>query len=127
MAQTPQPTLLNLSLESRFHRSIGTFHFVDYFLCYHALTHIFIFSNDMRGGDLVKIQATVTNRYTRDRVDFYYAADATNPQWVFITTAAPTAFYPLRDAEVLLPRTNPDITFTLPKCLDPAGCKQAIR
>ena len=68
MAQTPQPTLLNLSLESRFHRSIGTFHFVDYFLCYHALTHIFIFSNDMRGGDLVKIQATVTNHKPQNTI-----------------------------------------------------------
>jgi hypothetical protein len=81
----------------------------------------------MRGGDVVKIQASVINRWTRDRVDFYYAADATNPQWVFITTAAPTATYPLSDANISLPRTNPDITYTLPKCLDPAGCKQAVR
>jgi hypothetical protein len=41
MAQTPPPTLLNLSLESRFHLLMGTFpHFVGYFFCYHELTHI---------------------------------------------------------------------------------------
>jgi hypothetical protein len=45
--------------------------------------------NDLRGGTPVKIKATVIsgeNGFFRDRVDFYYAEDASNPDWIFITT-----------------------------------------
>ena len=45
--------------------------------------------DDLRGGTPVKIEATVIsgeNGFFRDRVDFYYAEDASNPDWIFITT-----------------------------------------
>ena len=80
--------------------------------------------SDMRGGDLVKIQATVIAYSKQDRVDFYFAADANAPDWKLITIVAPVA----DESNVTVPYTTfPDITYTLPKCLTGSGCKQAVR
>ena len=79
---------------------------------------------DMRGGDLVKIQATVIAYSKQDRVDFYFAADASAPDWKLITIVAPVA----GESNVTVPYTTfPDITYTLPKCSTESGCKQAVR
>ena len=80
--------------------------------------------SDMRGGDLVKIQATVIAYSKQDRVDFYYAADASAPDWNLITIVGPVA----GESNVTVPYTIfPDITYTLPKCSTESGCKQAVR
>lgn len=80
--------------------------------------------NDLRGGDLVKIQATVKAYSKQDRVDYYFAADATSPQWKLITIVAPLA----GESNVTVPYSAyPDVTFTLPKCSSESGCKQAVR
>ena len=83
-------------------------------------------SNDLRGGTPVKIKATVIsgeNGFLRDRVDFYYAEDASNPDWIFITTVTPVR----GEHIVALPRQTSfatEIRYTLPKCSAAAGCKQ---
>lgn len=80
--------------------------------------------NDLRGGNVVKIQATVVANSVRDRVDYYFAANADAPDWKLITIAAPL----VGEQTVELPYTTyPDITYTLPKCTSESGCKQAIR
>ena len=83
---------------------------------------------DLRGGEVVKIQATVISRSKQDRVDFYYASNATSPVWTFITSVAPLATSPPSEIRVTLPNARfPDITYTLPKCVSASGCKQAVR
>jgi leucyl aminopeptidase len=80
--------------------------------------------SDLRGGNLVKIEATVNAYSKKDRVDFYFAANATSPNWKFITAALPLA----GESIITLPYTNfTGITYTLPKCSSESGCKQAIR
>jgi hypothetical protein len=84
--------------------------------------------DELRGGNVAKIQATVISRSRKDRVDFYFASDATSPVWKFITTVTPLETLPPREMEVTLPYTRfPDITYTLPKCVAASGCKQAVR
>eukprot|EP00804_Cyclotella_cryptica_P019739 CCRYP_009662-RC/>CCRYP_009662-RC protein AED:0.09 eAED:0.09 QI:0/0.95/0.95/1/0.95/0.95/22/166/2740 len=84
--------------------------------------------DDLRGGFDAKIQATVISRSRKDRVDFYFASDASSPVWQFITTVNPLETVPPREMEVTLPYTRfPDITYTLPKCVAASGCKQAVR
>ena len=79
---------------------------------------------DLRGGDLVKIEATIVSFAKLDRVDFYYTPNATAPEWKFITTASPVT----GEANVQLPYTRfPDVSFTLPTCLSASGCQQAVR
>ena len=82
--------------------------------------------NDLRGGDIVRIQATVHASSVRDRVDFYFSANANtmNPNWHFITTVSPV----LGVSNVTVPySTYPDVTYSLPKCSSESGCKQAVR
>ncbi|KAL3805312.1 hypothetical protein HJC23_009019 [Cyclotella cryptica] len=80
--------------------------------------------DDLRGGDLVKIQATVISFSVQDRVDFYYASNTTSPDWTLIAIVAPI----VGETDITLPYQRfPDITYTLPKCLSSTGCKQAIR
>lgn len=79
---------------------------------------------DLRGDTLVNIRATVNSPDIRSRVDFWYTADASNPDWIHITTVAP-----VRDAtnalEVSLPRiSSTEIRYTLPKCTSESGCRQ---
>ena len=78
---------------------------------------------DLRGDTLVNIRATVRSPDIRSRVDFWYTADASNPDWIHITTVAP-----VRDTdalEVSLPRmSSPEIRYTLPKCTSESGCRQ---
>eukprot|EP00804_Cyclotella_cryptica_P019763 CCRYP_009664-RA/>CCRYP_009664-RA protein AED:0.11 eAED:0.11 QI:135/1/0.94/1/1/1/17/0/2177 len=84
--------------------------------------------DDLRGGFDAKINATVISRSRKDRVDFYFASDASSPVWQFITTVNPLETVPPREMEVTLPYTRfPDITYTLPKCVAASGCKQAVR
>ncbi len=84
--------------------------------------------DELRGGIDAKIQATVISRSRKDRVDFYFASDASSPVWKFITTVAPLETVPPREMEVTLPYTRfPNITYTLPKCVAASGCKQAVR
>ena len=79
---------------------------------------------DLRGGDNVKIQATVISFHKQDRVDFYYTSNVTSPNWIYITTAAPK----VGESILTVPYKNyPDIMFTLPKCLSPSGCRHAVR
>ena len=74
-----------------------------------------------RGGELVKIKATVIAYNTADQVDFYYTSDAANPNWVFITTVNAKA----GSHNVTVPFPDyPDISYTLPKCSNSAGCQQ---
>ena len=83
---------------------------------------------ELRGGINAKIQATVISRSRKDRVDFYFASDASSPVWKFITTVAPLETVPPREMNVTLPYTRfPDITYTLPTCVAASGCKQAVR
>ncbi len=84
--------------------------------------------DELRGGNVAKIQATVISRSRKDRVDFYFASDASSPIWRFITSVAPLETIPPREMEVTLPYTRfPDITYTLPNCVTASGCKQAVR
>ncbi|KAL7542381.1 hypothetical protein ACHAXR_012259 [Thalassiosira sp. AJA248-18] len=79
---------------------------------------------DLRGGELVNIYAGVVAFSLNDRVDFYYAADASNPDWKLITIVAP----PVGESNRLaLPRKSPDIRYTLPDCPSSSGCQQAVR
>jgi len=83
--------------------------------------------NDLRGGEEVKILATVVSNKQYERVDFYYTEDASNPDWVFITTSIPLIG---EESVVSFPRTTmfaTEIRYTLPKCLSSAGCNQAVR
>ncbi|QRN95901.1 cadherin-like domain-containing protein [Archangium violaceum] len=68
----------------------------------------------MAPGKTVKIEATawVYSSYNSDKLDLYYAADASNPSWVYIGTITPTA----SGSRVL------SATYTLP-----AGTMQAVR
>lgn len=77
--------------------------------------------NAFRGGELVHIKATVIAYNTADQVDFYYTSDAANPNWVFITTVNAKAG--LHNVIVPFP-DYPDISYTLPKCSNSAGCQQ---
>ena len=80
--------------------------------------------DDLRAGDLVKIQATVISFSVQDRVDFYYASNAKSPDWTLIAVVAPM----VGETDIALPYQRfPDITYTLPKCLSSSGCQQAIR
>jgi len=83
---------------------------------------------DLRGGEKVRIQATLTSYNVYDRVDFYFTSDATleSPKWIFLTTVAPTA----GESNITQPlNSNPFIELTLPKCpVNNAGaCQQAVR
>ncbi len=79
----------------------------------------------IRGGSWVSIQATVTPYNRNDHVDYYYAADAANPMWTYITTVSPRI--DLGDHEVTLPRVSREkITFQLPNC-DMDHCDVAVR
>jgi hypothetical protein len=107
--------------------------------------------NGLRGGDLVKIQATVISfakldRYVLQsfasnsfgvfifslsfsehnisRVDYYFTSNAASPDWKFITTVAPL----IGETNVTVPNTRfPDVRYILPQCLSVSGCKQAVR
>lgn len=48
-----------------------------------------ISGNDLRGGEQVTLRATAVVYSKSDRVDYYYAADATNPDWKHLTSMAP--------------------------------------
>ena len=94
-----------------------------------SVTHVVVESvkgNLLRGGELVKIKANVKAFSNKDRVDFYYTADATSspPKWIFITTVAVPSAGDFAVNENII---NAGIEFTLPKCTDEAGCKQAVR
>ena len=79
--------------------------------------------NDLRGGELVKIVATVVHRHTRDRVDFYYTEDASNPDWKYVTSVAATCS--TCETTIIEPYSpSPQITYTLPKCSSSSGCRQ---
>ena len=79
---------------------------------------------DLRGDTLVNIRATVRSPDIRSRVDFWYTADASNPDWIHITTVAPVV-NATNALEVSLPRTSSsEIRYTLPKCTSPSGCRQ---
>ncbi len=71
-------------------------------------------STDLTEGDTVRIDATVWAWTTpgQDTLDLYYAADANNPSWVFITSMNP----PAAAAQTL------SVNYTLP-----TGTLQAIR
>ena len=80
--------------------------------------------DNFRGGDLVKVQATVISFAKLDRVDLYYTSDASSAQWKLITTVSPLiGEHVLRTPYMRFP----DVIYTLPKCLLTAGCKQAVR
>ncbi len=63
-------------------------------------------------GKTVRIDATVWAYSTSDKLDLYYASDASNPSWVFIATLTPSA----SGAQTL------SATYVLP-----AGAVQALR
>ncbi|MFY0572447.1 ELWxxDGT repeat protein [Archangium lansingense] len=65
-------------------------------------------------GKTVRIEATVWaySNYSSDYLDLYYAADATNPSWVYLTTLSPM----VSGAQTLT------ATYTLP-----SGALQAVR
>jgi len=81
--------------------------------------------DDLRGGELVKIEAMVISERIGDVVDFYYTDNATSdPEWLFITRVSP----PVGESIVNVKNTDfPEITYTLPKCVSPEGCRQAVR
>ncbi|MBN1206277.1 MAG: S8 family serine peptidase [Myxococcaceae bacterium] len=61
-----------------------------------SLEGLRVFTNDGSGfaaGKTVTIEARVWAylSYTADSLDLYYAADANNPSWTYLTTLAPTA------------------------------------
>ena len=77
--------------------------------------------NELRGGELVNIKATVIAYSKSDQVDFYYTADANNPEWIFITKVAPL----VGENVVTVPMTDfPEIRYNLPKCTSSSGCQQ---
>ncbi len=79
----------------------------------------------IRGGSWVSIQATVSPHHENDHVDYFYAADAANPVWKYITTVSPRTG--LGNHEVTLPRPSREkITFRLPNC-DMNHCDVAVR
>lgn len=82
-------------------------------------------NNDvLRGGVMVKIQATVISYSKYDRVDYFFTSNATMADWKFITTVAPLE----GESNVTAPSNSfPDITYTLPKCLSTSHCRQAVR
>ena len=82
----------------------------------------------LRGSELAKIEATVINYNGNDRIDFYYTQDATNPDWIFITTV-PFTGTPSPDGNIITTwfRPSNEISFNLPKCSSSSGCKQAVR
>lgn len=85
-------------------------------------------NSELRGGNLAKIEATVVVHNIKNRVDFYFAADADNPDWKYITVVAPQ----VGDSVVTVPYNSTDsltsaITYTLPQCTSQSGCKQAVR
>jgi len=69
----------------------------------------------MKAGTSVNVEATVWAwaGYTSDQLDLYYAADATNPTWVYIGTMTPSG----SGARVMT------TTYTLPN----SGTLQAVR
>ena len=77
--------------------------------------------NDLRGGETVRIEATVIGYSKTDQYDFYYAADASNPDWVFITKVTGKGGEHIATVPMI---DYPDIRFTLPKCMSEAGCQQ---
>ena len=79
--------------------------------------------NDLRGGELVKITATVDAHSIKDQIDFYFTSDAStsNPVWIFITKVAPI----VGEQVVSVPFGSfPEVRYTLPKCTSSSGCQQ---
>jgi hypothetical protein len=64
-------------------------------------------------GTQVRATSTVWATNSKDRVDLWYAPDATSPAWVLVGTATPSA---------LNASSSVSMTFTLP-----TGSLQAIR
>lgn len=78
--------------------------------------------SSMRGGSLVKIKANVFAYNTNDQIDFYYASNAADPNWKFITKVSALQG---ENNPVTVPYTTfPDITFHLPQCTSAEGCQQ---
>jgi len=81
---------------------------------------------DLRGGELVKIEADIEAFSTCDRVTYYFTEDANEPKWHFLTTVAPP-----KDITTGLTTTNSrndgEIRFNLPPCTKTDGCQQAVR
>lgn len=100
-----------------------------------SVKHISVSSVDnseLRGGSLVKIEATVVVHDKGNRVDFYFAADANNPDWKLITIVAPEVSVDSGSVVTVPYNTDDDplssaITYTLPQCTSESGCKQAVR
>src|SRR5256886_3914977 len=66
----------------------------------------------LAAGKTVKIEATLLAFSSSDYLDLYYAADATNPTWTYLTTLTPAG----AGTQVL------STTFTLP-----SGSLEAVR
>ena len=78
----------------------------------------------LRGGEQVKIQATVVALSKQDRIDFFYTENAESPDWKAITSVAPAVG---KQVVVLEYIQSTEITYTLPKCALGRGCRQAVR
>jgi hypothetical protein len=87
-AETNQPNTINDSCADG---TSGTFHSDE------SLDRLVVSTTDgtsFAPGKTVRIDATVwvwTGGPTSDRLDLFYAADATNPSWTLITTITPTS------------------------------------
>ena len=87
---------------------------------------------EMRGGEVVKILATVEAHSICDRVDFYFASNVspnTPVSWKLITIVAPEV--PAGESSNRIVTTpykkNPNIQYTLPPCFSSDGCQHAVR
>lgn len=91
--------------------SYGTFH-VDESL--DRLRVVSVNGSPFATGGTVRVEATVWaySGYTSDKLDLYYAGDAQNPSWVYLTTLTPTG----AGARVL------SATYVLP-----SGTRQVVR
>lgn len=71
-----------------------------------------ISGNDLRGGEQVTLKATAFVLSKSDRVDYYYAADATNPDWKHLTSMAPPQGESVLEFEY---ERRPEVVYRLPQ------------
>ena len=82
----PEPNQPNTILNTCADGALGTFHVQP------SLDRIKLYALDggvFTPGKTVRIQTTVWASSSLDRLDLYYATDASNPAWTFLTTLTP--------------------------------------
>src|SRR5207244_9007983 len=108
----PEPNQPNTINDSCADGSLGTYHSDE---SNDRLKVSTLDGSTLMNGKTVRVEATVwawAGGPTDDRLDLYYAADASSPSWIYITTLTPT----IGGAQTL------STTYNLP-----AGALQAVR